>query len=90
MVSRTYYLPMNRNGFTDTSLVNVRKTAIDHMKKTGRRSMTIYTSHTRKIEIGTIVHSPSNRSLYVWCYRSMGKDMEAPILPDGNISRKDH
>jgi len=88
MTSHTYYIPI-RNGFTDTSLVNVRKVAIEYMMShRGSDSMTVYTSSSMGIEVGTIIRSPSARSLFVWRYPSRGHMAEAPVLADGNVCRR--
>ena len=88
MTSHTYYIPI-QNGFTDTSLVNVRKVAIGYMMAHRRsEEMSVYTSSSMGIEVGTIIRSPSARSLFVWRYPSRGRMIEAPVLADGNVCRR--
>lgn len=85
MVTRTYYLPTQRKGFLDTSLVSVRKRAMEYMRRTGRTSMPIYTSKTMKVLVGTVIYEPSDRYLFVWSTTSKGKETEVPLFNDGNI-----
>lgn len=84
--SRTYYLPLPRRAYIDSSIKAVRKVAMDHMRKhNDTQSMTVYTSHTKKIEIGTVYHSPTDCSQFMWSYRSGGRKVDAAILPDGRL-----
>lgn len=85
MVTRTYYLPLTRKGFLDTSLVAVRRKAMEHMKRTGKTSMPIYTSSTMRVKVGTVIYDPSDRYLFVWSVMSRGKEVETPMYYDGNI-----
>ena len=86
MVTRTYYLPTQRKGYLDTSLVAVRKRAMEHMRRTSKVSMPIYTSKTMKVLVGTVIYDPTDRHLFVWrTTTSRGKDVDTPIFNDGNI-----
>ena len=86
MVARTYYLPFQRKGYVDTSLVAVRKKAMEHMRRTGKTSMPVYTSKTMKVQVGTVIYEPTSRHLFVWnTVTAKGKEAEVPIYSDGNI-----
>lgn len=88
MVTRTYYLPFKRKGYLDTSLVAVRKKAMEHMRRTGETSMPVFTSKTRKVQVGTVIYEPTSRYLFLWSTYAKGKEAEVPIYTDGNIYKK--
>jgi len=85
MTARIFYIAIDR-GYVDSSLVNIRRIAIEYMEKDRSiDTIPVYTSATKDCEVGTVIRAPSHRFKYIWSYYTKGKPTESPMSMDGII-----
>lgn len=83
-MTKRYYVELD-GGTQDTDLTNIRRKAIDYLWFHPReRSVTVYTSHLKKLEVGTVYYTKS-RPLFLW---TLSNGKSRPLFRDGNVYRK--
>ena len=95
MTSRTYYLRLKNKGYVDSSIVSIRRVAMDELKSSNKTTMDVYTSASMKVLVGSVMKmTEGDRSKgpttteFVWVYRTKGRTVRIRILPDGTLIGK--
>lgn len=83
MPSHTYYIDIGE-GFLDSNLKDIRKKAIDYLwDNREKATVVVYTSATRKKEVGRITYTGS-WPIFVW---KPSRGRSCPLRKDGTIKR---
>ena len=95
MTSRTYYLRLKNKGYVDTSIVSIRRVAMDELKSSDETTMDVYTSASMKVLVGSVMKmTEGDRSKirkasdFIWECRSKGGITRTRILYDGTLLNK--